>query len=99
MTFALYHVTYRNNSYYDYSINGLTGAHDNRVLPALVDLISASTSLILSNCINFTDYCGEDPLDPTLSSPPIFIADYKDADDLRANLRIDLQQLFPEGFV
>lgn len=100
MTFALYRIPYRNTSYYDYSINGLTGAHDSRSLSTFVDLISASSSLLLSSCINFTDYCNEEePHERTGSISLIFTADYRDADELRANLRSDLQRTFPEEFV
>ena len=100
MTFKLYHVAYRGDSYYDYSINGLTGAHDNRLLPAFVALVSSSSSLLLGSCVNFADYWNEEaPHDRIGSLSPIFTADYRDASELRANLRTDLQRLFPEEFV
>ena len=100
MTFALYHVQYHDNFYYDYAINDLAGAHDHQLLSELVTIICDSPSLTLAGCINLIDFYSDgDYLDRTLNPSPIFTSYYRDAGELRANLRTDLQRLFPEEFV
>ena len=100
MTFKLYRIEFNNDFYYDYSINDLAGALDHRVLATLVTTIYASSSLILGSCVNFTDYYAEeDNTDRNVVYPPLFIAAYKDSQELRSNLQHDLQQQFPEEFI
>ena len=100
MTFKLYRIEVNNDFYYDYSINDLTGALDHNVLAKLVTAIYASSSLILGSCVNFTDYYAEEGnTDRNVVCTPLFIATYKDSQELRSNLQHDLQQQFPEEFI
>lgn len=100
MTFKLYRIEFNNEFYYDYSINGLAGNHDHRILATLVTTIYASSFLILLSCVNFTDYYAKkDNTNRNVVYTPLFIATYKNGQELRTNLRRDLQQQFPEEFV
>ena len=100
MTFKLYRIEFNNEFYYDYSINDLAGTYDHRLLTTLITTICDSTSLILASCEDFADfYAYDDNTDRNVIYPPIFIATYKNSQELRSNLRRDLQQQFPEEFV
>ena len=99
MTFKLYRIESNGEFYYDYSINGLAGNHDHRVLAKLVTAICASSSLILASCTDFTDFYVDEGEDRNVVYPPLFIAIYRNSQELRTNLRRDLQQQFPEEFV
>ena len=99
MTFKLYRVEFNDHFYYDYSINDLAGAHDNKLLATLVAAIYDTPSLILASCTDFTDLYINIGEGHKVVYPPVFIATYRDSSELRANLRIDLQRVFPEEFV
>ena len=100
MTFKLYRIEFHGKFYYDYAINDLAGAHDSRLLTTLVTIIYDSTSLILASCVDFADfYADDDNTDCNVVYPPLFIATYKNSQELRSNLQRDLQQQFPEEFV
>ena len=101
MTFKLYRVTNKTRSYYDYSINDLAGAQDDMFLSTLVDNICTADSLILPDCINFTDMYATDSYYEgyTVTYPALIILNYREVKDLRENLRTDLKQQFPEEFV
>ena len=99
MTFALYRAQYQNNFYYEYSIDGLAGRHDHRLLSGLVTSIYNTTTLVEDN-INLIDFYNITSYnDRILYLSPIFTSYYRDAAELRANLRTDLEQLLPEEFV